>query len=106
MKLLMATLLAGVSIYGGAQLADTFVPEASEMTAYHQGRLISDRAYIESEMGARWEEALRVAVEQTRHNDGQLTVTGTMVRWNNGVDTWCINLPDPMAKVEPVRCNP
>lgn len=105
MKLLMGALLAGASVYGGAQLAETIVPEVSNAAAYHQGRIISDRAFIESEMGTgSWSEALQVAVDSTRHNDGQLTLSGTTVRWDNGVDVWCIALPDALSFVEPVRC--
>jgi hypothetical protein len=104
-KYLMGLLLASLSLYGGAKLSETIVPEASESAAYIQGRLVSDRAFLESEMGTTsWEEALRVAVEQTRHNDGQLTVTGTTVRWDNGVDVWCYDLPTFESFVEPVRC--
>jgi hypothetical protein len=102
----MGVLLTSVSVYGGAQLAETFVPVASDSAAYYQGRLISDRAFLESEMGTEsWEEALRVAVEQTRHNDGQLTVTGTTIRWDNGVDVWCIDLPTFESLVEPEKCS-
>ncbi len=105
MKFLMGTLLTGLSLYGGAQLAETFVPVASESTAYTQGRIISDRAFLESEMGTEsWEAALRVAVDSTRNNDGQLTLEGTTVVWDNGVDVWCIPLPDFMTLVEPEKC--
>jgi hypothetical protein len=105
MKILMASLLAGLSVYGAAELADTVLPQASAMTATHQGRLISDRAFLESEMGASWEESLQIAVSGARHNDGQLTVTGTVVRWDNGVDVWCIDLPTAESLVEPEKCS-
>ncbi len=104
MKLLMGTLLAGLSVYGGAKLSETILPAASEATANVQGRVISDRAYLEYEMGATWDEALRVAVDSTRNNDGQLTVSGTTVRWDNGAGIWCIALPTPTSTVEPEEC--
>jgi len=104
MKLLMATLISGLSIYGGAQLAETFAPVASESAAVVQGRMISDRAYLEAEMGATWPEALRVAVGSTRNNEGQLRLDGTTVVWDSGVNTWCISLPTPDALVTPEEC--
>jgi len=105
MKLLMGTLLAGLSVYGGAKLSETFVPVASESAAYLQGRMISDRAFIESEMGtASWAEALQVAVDSTRNNEGQLRLDGTTVVWDSGVDVWCIALPTFESLVEPEVC--
>ena len=105
-KLLMGALLSGLSLYGGAQLAETFVPVASEQAAYIQGRMISDRAFLESEMGTEsWAEALQVAVAGARNNEGQLRLDGTTVVWDNGVDVWCIALPDFTTLVEPVRCD-
>lgn len=105
MKLLLGTLLAGLSVYGGAQLAETIVPAAEESMAYHQGRMVSDRAFLESEMGTEsWAEALRVAVNSTRNNEGQLTVTGTTLRWDSGVSVWCISLPDFKTLVQPEKC--
>jgi hypothetical protein len=106
MKLVMGALLAGVSLYGGAELAETFVPVASEQTAYIQGRMISDRAFLESEMGTEsWEAALKTAVDSTRNNEGQLRLEGTTVVWDNGVDVWCIALPTFESLVEPEKCS-
>jgi hypothetical protein len=104
MKALMLSLVAGVTLYGGVQLADTIVPKASEATSYTQGRLVSDAAYLRYLLGTPWEEALAVAVSDTRHNEGQLTVTGTTVRWDNGIDVWCVELPTPDSLVKPERC--
>lgn len=105
MKALLGVLVASASIYGGAQLAETLVPASSEHLAFIQGMNISTAAFIESEMGTTsWEEALKATVGDTLRNDGQLTVTGTTLRWDNGIDVWCIELPDPYATVRPVRC--
>ena len=106
MKLIMATLLSGLSIYGGVKLSETIAPAAEESLAYHQGRMISDRAFLESEMGTEsWAEALRVSVDSTRNNEGQLRLDGTTIVWDSGINTWCIPLPDFKTLVEPVKCN-
>lgn len=106
MKLLIATLISAGTIYGVAQLADTVVPEASSQAAFVQGLNISNAAFIESEFATTsWEEGLRLAVENARNNSGQLTLDGTTVRWDNGVDVWCIDLPDYNAPVRPVLCD-
>lgn len=105
MKLLLGVFLSGLSVYGGVKLSETIVPAAEESLAYHQGRMISDRAFLESEMGTEsWEEALRVAVDSTRNNDGQLTLNGTTLRWDSGIDVWCIALPDFKTLVKPEKC--
>jgi hypothetical protein len=104
-KALLITLLAGVTLYGGAELVDTIVPQASESTSYTQGRLVADSAYLLYQLGETWEQSLAVAVSDTRHNEGQLTVTGVTVRWDNGADVWCISLPNPDSLVKPVRCD-
>tara|TARA_R110000868_G_scaffold403412_1_gene680676 strand:- start:69 stop:386 length:318 start_codon:yes stop_codon:yes gene_type:complete len=105
MKALMIALALSLTVYAGVEISDTVVPQASEHTAFVQGQLISDRAFVELELGATWEQSLTYAIENTRHNDGQLTVTGTTVRWDNGADVWCIELPTSDSLVKPVRCN-
>lgn len=106
MKLLITALISAGTIYGAAQLADTIVPDASINAAYSQGLSISTAAFIESEFATTsWEEGLRAAVDNARNNGGQLTLDGTTVRWDNGVDVWCIDLPHYNATVEPVLCD-
>jgi hypothetical protein len=104
MKALLVALMASASVFAGFQIAETVAPQVSESAAYIQGRLIADRAFLESEMGEGWEESLAVAVESTRNNEGQLTLSGTTVVWDSGIDTWCIALPEPNSLVKPVRC--
>lgn len=106
MKVMIIALTAALSIYAGVELADTIVPKASAGVAEAQGIAISDAAYYQMLMtGDPWPEALRAAVSDTRHNEGQLTLNGTTLVLDLGDGIWCISLPDPDSSVAPVRCD-
>ena len=106
MKAMIAAILAVGGIYTLSELNDTIVPLASERAAFSQGLAVSNDAFIASEFGTlSWEDGLRTAVDNARHNEGQLTLDGTTVKWDNGLETWCIDLPDYNAEVKPVRCD-
>ena len=106
MKVIIAAVLSIGGLYTVAELNNTLVPLASESAAFAQGLAVSNDAFIASEFGTlSWEDGLQSAVDNARHNEGQLTLDGTTVRWDNGADVWCIALPHYNATVEPVRCN-
>jgi hypothetical protein len=104
MKALLGLLLSATSLYAGAEIYQAVAPAASEHTAELQGQLLADAAYLNAELGMPWPAALRDAVTTARH-DNNLTITGTTIRWDNGVDVWCIDLPEPMSQVNPERCD-
>lgn len=99
---LIAAGLIGTVAYDQAQ---EIVKPSEEQSAYTQGRAVSHAAFLLwlSDGELEWSDALQITVAESKDNEGQLTVTGTTVRWTGG-GCWDIPLPDPESLVVPQPC--
>jgi hypothetical protein len=103
-KAILIALATASTLYGAVELYDVVVPEVSKTSATHQAELIADAAYMTFSLGElTWEDALDDAVTTSRHDDN-ITVTGTVVRWENSVECWQFDIPTPDSKPEAEPC--
>ena len=105
MKLLIGLVATGAITAAGLVIASDVQQAAQRSAADSQARLVSTRAFIESEYGyTDWESALETAVASLRDPDGTVSLDGTTVYVRFDEACYLMELPDPLTVGELQTC--
>ena len=103
---LLALLATAATIAGGATLAEQILPDVTNVAGEVSIQQVADSAYLLSltEPGVTWPQALQRAREELRSGYENITVTGTVIRWEEAGHCYEASVPTADTRVTVTEC--